>query len=126
MQLRKIFSALFVLMYVTVLMKSYLPFMSYAVNKDFIATTLCENKDKPMMHCNGKCHLAKEVKKSAKEESKNQSTTRIMQEDFTSICPDISKDIQENIPSDISEVNTLYTDNYSFQNYSNTFHPPKV
>ena len=27
---------------------------------------LCVNKDKPKMHCNGKCHLKKEIKETEK------------------------------------------------------------
>src|ERR1700758_1201773 len=44
--------------------------VSYSLNKEFIAKNLCENKDKPKMHCNGKCHLKKELQK---EEKKDQS-----------------------------------------------------
>lgn len=37
---------------------------NYLVEKERIAKELCENKDKPMLHCNGKCYLAKQLKKS--------------------------------------------------------------
>jgi len=35
----------------------------YIINYKHISHDLCENKDKPEMHCNGKCHLKKEIKK---------------------------------------------------------------
>lgn len=35
----------------------------FYLNQAEIAAANCENKDKPQMHCNGKCHLAKELKK---------------------------------------------------------------
>lgn len=35
----------------------------YLINKDYVARELCVNKSKPQMHCNGKCHLAKQLKK---------------------------------------------------------------
>lgn len=38
----------------------------YEINKDYIAATLCENKNKPEMHCNGKCYLNKQLKKADK------------------------------------------------------------
>lgn len=41
-----------------------LPFIEYWVNYDYIVNELCENKDKPTMHCDGKCHLNKELSKS--------------------------------------------------------------
>jgi hypothetical protein len=125
MNLKRILSTFFVLVYLTVFIKPYLPIINYAINKDYIAAALCENKDKPMMHCNGKCHLAKELKKTAKEESKNQ-TTRILQEDFVFTCTDVAKDVFENIPGDSFGINSNYTNNYSFQNISLPYHPPKV
>jgi hypothetical protein len=35
----------------------------YMIRKDYIATTLCENRDKPEMKCAGKCYLKKQLKK---------------------------------------------------------------
>ena len=113
------------MIYISVLVRPYVPYINYAVNKNFIASALCENKDKPMMHCDGKCHLAKEIKKTAKEESKNQ-TNRTLQEDFVVICPDVSKNINENLHANVSGINSLYNDNYYFQNISLPYHPPKA
>ena len=46
-----------------------MPYLEYAFNKEYIAENLCENNDKPELHCEGKCHLTKElVKASEKEE----------------------------------------------------------
>lgn len=33
----------------------------YEVNKEYIAAFLCENRDKPEMHCGGKCQLKKSI-----------------------------------------------------------------
>jgi hypothetical protein len=49
--------------------KLYTPYLSYKINYNYIANVLCENKDKPEMNCKGKCHLNKELKKTAEEES---------------------------------------------------------
>jgi hypothetical protein len=51
--------------------KVYTPYLSYQINYDYIANVLCENKSKPEMNCKGKCHLNKELKKTAKEESQS-------------------------------------------------------
>lgn len=34
---------------------------NYAMNLHYYQTVLCENKDKPELKCNGKCHLKKEL-----------------------------------------------------------------
>ena len=47
------------------------PVLDYMANYDYIVNTLCENKDKPEMECNGKCHLSKELAKEAGTDEKN-------------------------------------------------------
>jgi hypothetical protein len=33
----------------------------WLANRAYIATTLCENRDRPQMRCNGKCYLKKKL-----------------------------------------------------------------
>ena len=40
----------------------------YELNKDYIARNLCVNRDKPKMHCNGCCHLKKELAQNEKQD----------------------------------------------------------
>ena len=53
---------------IAVFLKPIFPVIEYAVNYEYISKVLCENKAKPMMHCNGKCHLMKELAKAAENE----------------------------------------------------------
>lgn len=41
----------------------------YELNKNYVADVLCINKDKPELHCNGKCYLNKQLKKADNTES---------------------------------------------------------
>jgi len=41
-----------------------LPYLEYAVFKDYIAKNLCINRDKPKSCCQGKCHLKNQIEKS--------------------------------------------------------------
>ena len=41
------------------------------VNYDYIVTNLCENKSKPELKCNGKCHLTKQLAKASESSSEN-------------------------------------------------------
>ena len=43
---------------------------SFALNQKFIAEKLCENKDRPWMHCNGRCYLMKKMKQAEDNEKK--------------------------------------------------------
>ncbi|MCF0050458.1 hypothetical protein LXM25_10340 [Dyadobacter sp. LJ53] len=45
----------------------------YQINKEYITRVLCENRDKPQLHCNGKCYLAKKLK--AQQEKQNKQTS---------------------------------------------------
>jgi hypothetical protein len=94
------------------------------VNKDYISKNLCENKDKPMLHCNGKCHLRKQLAKEDKKE--NTPFSQNMKVKFE------VQFITENTISVVSssqKTNELSCD-YSFfipsSPSSFIFHPPQV
>jgi hypothetical protein len=44
--------------------------LDYQVHKERITELFCVNKDKPTLHCNGKCHLVKQLRKTSDSESK--------------------------------------------------------
>ena len=44
--------------------------LDYAMNKAEITQRYCVNKDRPQLHCDGKCYLASKLRRSAKRESK--------------------------------------------------------
>ncbi|MGY4386135.1 hypothetical protein ACVWYN_003185 [Pedobacter sp. UYP24] len=46
--------------------------MGFEVNQKYIASELCINKDKPQMHCNGKCYLMKKLKQAQDKEQKQE------------------------------------------------------
>lgn len=44
--------------------------LDYEIRKDYIAKTLCVNKNKPILLCNGKCYLAKKLAQAEKQEQR--------------------------------------------------------
>ena len=54
---------LFLNLYLLALIQPAIPVLDYLVNYNYIVTELCENRDKPISTCNGKCYLEKQVKK---------------------------------------------------------------
>jgi hypothetical protein len=50
----------------------YFVYAGFELNKNYIATKLCENLDKPWLHCNGHCYFMKKIK-AAEESEKNDS-----------------------------------------------------
>jgi len=51
----------------------------YHINKEYISNQLCINKNKPALHCNGRCYLSKQLKKA--EEGEKQSTQSFKEKD---------------------------------------------
>jgi hypothetical protein len=42
--------------------------IGYEINKDTITKLFCINKEKPVLHCNGKCYLQRQLKEEQKNE----------------------------------------------------------
>ena len=43
-------------------------FTSFKINQTYIAATLCVNKNKPEVRCEGKCYLTKKLKQADEKE----------------------------------------------------------
>jgi hypothetical protein len=39
-------------------------YAGFKLNQSYITAKLCENRDKPLLHCNGKCYLMKKIKQA--------------------------------------------------------------
>lgn len=97
-------------------------FADYLLNYDYISKVLCINKDKPEMHCNGKCHLAKELKKQDTEESKPFAKTGISVPEIAGVLT-----AQLNLPLGAETANELLFPSVSEELntvYTGFFHPP--
>ena len=54
-------------------------FAGFEMNQNYIAKELCVNKDKPQMHCNGKCYLMKKLKQAQDKEQKQERSSQKVQ-----------------------------------------------
>ena len=55
---------------------------NYAIDYEYISEVLCINKDKPKSKCNGKCHLAKQLKKADPVQSEQSNSALVSQVEF--------------------------------------------
>jgi hypothetical protein len=53
-----------------------MPYIEYAVNKDFIAKYLCVNKDIPNNSCQGKCYLRIQLQKNSENNDSDQNDSK--------------------------------------------------
>lgn len=71
MMLRSSTVFLLILSLLSANLSRYFVYVGFQFNRNYIAANLCENRDKPVMQCNGKCYLSKQLKQEAQKE-KNQ------------------------------------------------------
>ena len=97
----------------------------YYANKDYIAKNLCEKRDKPMMHCDGKCCLKKKLAKEAKDQapsSRNQKDEHAVNLFCSSIKIDWKPNLHIIVPNTYISYNELGTASF----HHSVFHPPTV
>ena len=71
------FAYILLFVYTLIILSPAIPIADYIINYKHISQDLCENKDKPWMHCNGKCHLKKEIKKVLGNENPGKKKTTL-------------------------------------------------
>ena len=117
---------LLVILTLLMFLKPILPVLEYVVNYDYIVNELCENKLKPELKCNGKCHLTKELAKASEGNSDNSSDKKITFEQteivfFLEIKP---IEIRQIYFLNKTSIGNNYSNLYFHLNDCAFFHPP--
>jgi hypothetical protein len=97
--------------------------LEYKVNQDYIAKNLCENRNKPKLHCNGKCQLAKKLTEDQKENAPDNNQGKLK---FAEVIFYLDQSLQhlsllENVACPYH--NRYFDKKYTAPYYS-IFHPP--
>ena len=97
---------------------------AFEMNHDYIAKNLCINKNKPQMHCNGKCDMHKMLQK---EESQNNSPVAPVKEKTEVLQFFQSSELSfVNPVVELSSTINIYTENKITGFTSAVFHPPSL
>jgi hypothetical protein len=82
--LQRLTAYLLIIALITVNFSRLFVYAGFELNKTYIATTLCENRDKPLLHCNGKCYFMKKIKQAQDKENSDsrQSQKNLFQEAY--------------------------------------------
>ena len=112
----------------TLLLKPVFPVLEYFVNYDYIVTELCENKEKPELDCNGKCHLAKELASASENDVANSNDKKVVVQQYELLYfQEIQSITFTLLNSNFNpEVVNSYTENYLHLGSNSTFHPPII
>ena len=115
-----------VLLIITIISSSFSRFFIYAgfeMNKSYIIAKLCENRNKPWLHCNGKCYLMKKIKQAEDKQSntERESQINLIQESF---CEEIQ---QVKFYTQLLRVIAIPNNRIDLpQGYSAIFRPPQL
>ncbi|AYN00468.1 hypothetical protein [Chryseobacterium sp. 3008163] len=107
----------------TIAIRPVLPLVNYAVNYDYIAKNLCENRKIIESDCKGKCFVKKELAKTEKQ-SNNGQNVKISGLDVFLYNEILS--FSEQSPSEIQlkNLNSDYIDSHTSEYFFRIFHPP--
>jgi hypothetical protein len=99
------------------------------VNQQEIIRLECENKNRPELNCNGKCYLAKQLKKADEhldlKKSQHENCVKVFKSLEVSVyIPTAYLDIDCTFYSDLVKNPLYYSDNLSFKHIPSIFHPP--
>jgi hypothetical protein len=98
--------------------------LDYQVHKARITQLFCVNKARPQLHCNGKCHLAKKLRKAADAESKAPAAgfAKIKYEILLPLRPLFTAPAA--IPAPPARFARYVALHYAFTPVHSIFHPP--
>ncbi|MDR0803072.1 MAG: hypothetical protein LBE77_11060 [Fluviicola sp.] len=97
-------------------------------NQVELAAKYCVNKNKPMLHCNGKCYLARQLKKLEQEEKKNQPVPKLplkLKENVWNLDPQLITSFEQAEIDLPEEAEYFFYQNKELNSFSGSaFHPP--
>jgi hypothetical protein len=100
--------------------------VSFEMNKTYIISSLCENKARPELMCNGKCFLNKKLKEADDNEKKQSQKSEQKNIDLFSTGPLDRLNMEICFfPELISTSRFYYNFTYFFNNVYSIFRPPQ-
>ncbi|WP_420149118.1 hypothetical protein [Spirosoma sp.] len=99
----------------------------YHANKEYIARVLCQNRDKPQLHCDGQCYLAKQLKAQQDKQDK-ETTERVQNTPILQLFCEVAQRFEFKLSG--VEVTSSITSDYCLPSYTSPLldllRPPQV
>ncbi|HRG52546.1 MAG TPA: hypothetical protein PLL00_06905 [Bacteroidia bacterium] len=99
----------------------FIIYANYELNKEAITMMFCENKSKPKMNCNGKCHMMKQMKEQEKKENTPVNT---LKEKYENQISTASYSFRIITTYTIISHSSVYKLHESISHLNSIFHPP--
>ncbi len=123
--MKRIVAISFVLFYMTAMLRPMLPYIEYSLNKEYIKTVLCINKDEPMSMCEGSCYLKKRIQEESKKNKDSAAKQLNTQKHPIDFMRFFSYKLSV-IPTNNKATTSAYLNNYDFLFIRNVLQPPKI
>ena len=100
--------------------------VSFKLNQERIAETLCVQKDIPENACQGNCQLMKRLKKADQAEQQQAPFALKIKAEVLFCHQPANLEIQADFPRDNESENALYHRSHAITAVDDIFHPPKA
>ena len=66
-------------------------YAGFKFNQTYIAANLCQNRNNPLMHCNGRCYLMKKLKQAEEKQNNaaREAQKNLLQEAWCETAPEV-------------------------------------
>ena len=113
-------------LYLLVLVSPSVPILEYLINYNYIVNELCENRNKPVLTCNGKCYLVDQVENQLKLDHKDQAPLP-PQIDFKQFIPLNEEFLEDTLVSYTEPLSRpISSNNLKERTYSDTILRPPI
>ena len=101
-------------------------YAGFQLNQDYIAKNLCVNRNRPEMHCNGRCYLMSKLKQVTEKEKKQAARDNLNRMEISFLQR--PQKIAFNPPVTASVVTSFPPYHYTYYSryISTVFRPPKL
>lgn len=127
--IKKITGAILLITITFKMLMAPLIFADYELRKDFIIKNYCVNKNRPEMHCDGKCYLAKQIQKAEQEDEKqatNNFINKLLSLEVIQNTNLFDSYFQKTPFEEKTATNYFYKNNLPHLHTFSFFHPPRV
>lgn len=83
--INRLIAIILLLALVSANLSGFFIYAEFKANQKYIAAALCENRDRPQLHCNGKCYLMKKLKDAEEKEKKQEQEAQKKGTQYVSI-----------------------------------------
>jgi hypothetical protein len=70
--LKRVIAILLIVSLIAVNFSRFFVYAGFELNKKYIIANLCENRNKPWLHCNGKCYFMKKIKQAEQKQANDE------------------------------------------------------